>query len=92
MLSFSSADLVEGSVGTSSKGNQRKWRTRDGRYYIKECFSYQGKNWRDDMVELVATTYAQQPHRYLSLLRGCVTVQVLVSLITYRRDRKIICL
>lgn len=60
MLSFSSADLVEGSVGTSSKGNQRKWRTRDGRYYIKECFSYQGKNWRDDMVELVATTYAQQ--------------------------------
>lgn len=59
VLSFNSSDLVEGSVGTSSKGNQRKWRTRDGVYYIKECFFYQGVHWRDDLVELVATSYAE---------------------------------
>lgn len=58
MLDFSSRDLVEGSVGTSSKGNQRKWRTRDGSMYIKECFIYQGKCWRDDLVEIIASRYA----------------------------------
>lgn len=59
MVAFKSDDLLEGSVGTSSKGNQRKWRTRDGVYYIKECFFYQGRHWRDDLVELIATSYAE---------------------------------
>ena len=55
MLRFRESDLVSGLYGTSTKGNQRKWRTRDGKYYIKENFFYLDRYWRDDMVEVVAS-------------------------------------
>ena len=58
MLYFNSEYLVEGSTFTSSKGNQSKWQTRDGSLYIKECFYYQGRVWRDDLVEIIASKYA----------------------------------
>lgn len=59
-MMFNPADLVNGSAVTSSRGNQGKWRTRDSTLYIKERFFYQGKAWRDDLVELVASQYAQR--------------------------------
>ena len=48
-------DMLQLSTASSSKGNQRKWLTRDGRY-VKEQFFYQGKYWRDDLVEIIASS------------------------------------
>lgn len=45
-------------LDTSSKGNQRKWLVDN--MYVKEQFFYQGKYWKDDQVEVIASTIAKQ--------------------------------
>ena len=55
---FSSKDLLALTRGTSSKGNQKKYKTCDGQFYIKELFQYDGREWRDDLVEVSASRYA----------------------------------
>lgn len=60
--SFTRSELTDLTTGTSSKGNQKKYRTVDGRFYVKELFNYDGKMWRDDLVEVIASTYAGMCH------------------------------
>lgn len=55
---FRTSDCESISLYTSSKGNQKKWKTLDGRFYIKEPFYYMGIEWKDYMVERVASQYA----------------------------------
>lgn len=55
---FRTIDCESISIHTSSKGNQKKWKTLDGRLYIKEPFYYMGIEWKDYMVERVASQYA----------------------------------
>lgn len=57
-MRFDSSELLSLSTMTSSKGNQRKWKTKDGRYYIKGCFRDVYREWRDDLVEVIASQYA----------------------------------
>lgn len=67
-------------LNSSSKGNQRKWYV-DGKY-VKEQFFYQGKYWKDNYVEVIASTIAEQiqdlspvVEQHLCKIRfnGCVT-------------------
>ena len=60
VTSFKSADLIPVETGTSSKGNQVKWVTRDGSFFIKECFVYDNKKWKDYLVEASASTYCKR--------------------------------
>lgn len=57
---FHTAELIELQLLSTSKGNQRKWYDARRHLYIKEQFRYQGKNWRDDLVEVIAGTIASQ--------------------------------
>lgn len=41
---------------STSKGNQEKYVNTSDNMYIKACFEYDGKIWRDDLVEVVATS------------------------------------
>ena len=61
-ISYNSAELISLSVATSSQGNQPKWKTPDGQWYIKECFDYQDIHWRDDKVEVISSQYAKLCH------------------------------
>lgn len=45
---------------STSKGNQRKWYDPGQRLYVKGQFFYQGKYWRDDLVEILAAAIAEQ--------------------------------
>ena len=60
--SFNSLECDSISIGTSSKGNQRKWKTLDGLFYIKESFYYMGVAWKDYLVEKIASRYAALCH------------------------------
>lgn len=55
---FRDKDVVKIDVSSSSGGNQKKWRTLDGEFYLKGCFSYNGISWRDNFVEVVSSQYA----------------------------------
>lgn len=55
MIRVDATNLVPLSFNVSSKGNQRKWISKDRMYYVKECYiDENGKQWRDDMVERCA--------------------------------------
>lgn len=58
--SFTRTDLVDLTLGSSSKGNQKKYCTLDGRFFVKERFNCYGRVWRDDLVEVVASIYASR--------------------------------
>lgn len=55
---FSPDEVYSLSTGASSIGNQRKFKTKDGRYYIKGRFQRNGILWKDNMVESIASKYA----------------------------------
>lgn len=57
---FSSKDVYKVSLGTTSKGNQEKYKTYDGRFYVKTCFEFEQHLWKDNLVEVVASQYAYQ--------------------------------
>lgn len=56
--SFKKSEAIKISVDVSSKGNQAKWKTIDGKFYIKELFYYDYQTWKDNMVEVIASQYA----------------------------------
>lgn len=56
--------LVSMQTNSSSKGNQRKWLSPLTNEIIKEQFYYQERYWRDDLVEVIASTLAQQMNLY----------------------------
>ncbi len=59
---FSSDELISLAVLTSSKGNQQKYKTKDDKYYVKECFNYRCTLWQDNLVEVAASQYAASCH------------------------------
>lgn len=59
MIEFSNSELTEIQLVGTSKGNQRKFIARD-KYLVKGRFIYQDKEWRDDLVEVVASEIGKQ--------------------------------
>ena len=57
---FDTKDLVSLQLGSTSKGNQEKWVEPNSGLWIKEQFYYQGKFWKDYLVEALASTIAEQ--------------------------------
>lgn len=57
---FDVKNLQSLQLGSSSKGNQRKWYSEEDNYFIKEQFFYQGKFWKDNQVEIIASVIASQ--------------------------------
>lgn len=60
----SEADLLSCLASCSSKGNQTKYVSRDGKWFFKSNFYYQGRYWRDDLVECIASQLAQQGFKF----------------------------
>lgn len=54
IIDISKDSIIEISLGSSSKGNQRKFYDNETHSYIKEAFYYQGKFWKDAYVEHLA--------------------------------------
>ena len=75
---YFASDLISLGEGSSSKGNQPKWATFDGKLFIKECFNYDGKVRRDDLVEVISSKYA-------SLCTGVSAVQYRKCTVNGRR-------
>lgn len=57
---FNPTELIELQIAASSKGNQRKWYHSKEHLFIKEQFIYQNKQWKDYLVELIASALAEQ--------------------------------
>ena len=55
---FSRDEVYEISLGATSKGAQKKYKTTNNFFYIKSRFIYQQRLWRDDFVEVIASQYA----------------------------------
>lgn len=55
---FSRDGVYNIAVGTTSKGEQQKYKSIDSAFYIKSRFIYQQRLWRDDFVEVIASQYA----------------------------------
>ena len=49
-------ELLKLSVGSASKGNQFKYISKDKNWYYKGNLFYQNKYWRNDLVEVIAST------------------------------------
>lgn len=60
MKQFYKKDLCELQSIVSSKGNQEKWTNKSGTLFIKGQFLYQGKGWKDYMVEAAASFIGSQ--------------------------------
>ena len=57
---FDETVLEELQIGSSSKGNQKKWYDNSNKLFIKSAFYYEDKYWRDYLVEVIASTLASQ--------------------------------
>lgn len=53
-------ELIRLDYNSSSKGNQVKFISIDKKWYYKQCFFYQNKYWRDDLVEVIAYQLSKQ--------------------------------
>jgi hypothetical protein len=60
IVSFKEKNLISLQTASTSKGNQQKWFDENGDYYIKAQFWYQGKYWRDDLVEIIGSAIGEQ--------------------------------
>ncbi len=65
---FETGKMSELQLISSSKGNQRKWYVKEERMYVKEQFFYQGKYWKDYLVEVISSEIGKQ------LPSGCAKV------------------
>lgn len=59
-VNFHSKYCNELDIKTTSKGSQRKWKTSDGKFFIKERFFYEMRFWNDDLVEVIASDVADR--------------------------------
>lgn len=57
---FYSKDFIELLSTSSSKGNQKKFVSKDRKYFVKMQFNYQGRDWNDDLVEVIASNLGIQ--------------------------------
>ena len=57
---FYTEELMSLQTMSTSKGNQLKWYDEQNRLYIKAQFCYQGKLWRDDLVEVIGSHIGAQ--------------------------------
>lgn len=60
IVSFNTVDMLELQLVSTSKGNQRKWYLKEDDVYVKEQFFYQGRCWKDYLVEVIASTIGKQ--------------------------------
>ncbi|MCI9077566.1 MAG: hypothetical protein HFH68_01410 [Lachnospiraceae bacterium] len=72
---FKSQDFIELISASSSKGNQKKFISKDKKLFIKMQFNYQGRNWNDDLVEVIASGLGTQfgfncLQQYLGIMDG----------------------
>lgn len=72
---FNSNDFVELISVSSSKGNQKKFISKDKQIFVKMQFDYQGRKWNDDLVEVVASNLGTQfgfycLRQYLGVIDG----------------------
>lgn len=61
--------LSELSFISTSKGNQRKWYDSQRNVFIKSQFYYQDRYWRDDLVEVIASTIGAQLKTSISITK-----------------------
>ncbi|RKI43147.1 hypothetical protein D7V86_01380 [bacterium D16-51] len=57
---FYSKNMMELQLISSSKGNQRKWYEQEKGLYVKEQFFYQGRYWKDYLVEIISSEIGKQ--------------------------------
>lgn len=57
---FNTKDLQSLQLESTSKGNQRKWFSASADVFVKEQFFYQGKYWKDNLVEVIASSIGAQ--------------------------------
>lgn len=72
---FYAEDMVELQLLSSSKGNQRKWYHSEKDVYVKEQFFYQGRYWKDYLVEVISSEIGKQlPAKCARVLeqRACI--------------------
>lgn len=62
MRAFHDSELISLALGSTSRGNQEKYKTVDGKYYVKARFEYRQHLWKDNFVEVIASTYASKCH------------------------------
>lgn len=55
---FQDSEVVKLTIGSTSRGNQPKYKTLDGKFYIKSRFLYGHHLWKDNLVEVIASQYA----------------------------------
>lgn len=76
---FDARNLQSLQLVGSSKGNQRKWYLASEDVFIKEQFFYQGKFWNDNLVEVIASTIANQ----MNLFEVSVVQQQVCDIVDY---------
>lgn len=59
-IDFSSTQCNELNTKSTSKGAQRKWKTSDNKFFLKERFYYEMRFWNDDLVEVIASDVANR--------------------------------
>lgn len=59
---FHTSEMESLQLVSTSKGNQRKWiaHTQNTTLWVKEQFEYQGRLWKDYLVEVIASKIAKQ--------------------------------
>ena len=61
---FHSEDFIDLVLASSSKGNQKKFVLKNKELFVKMQFNYQGRNWNDDLVEVIASNLGTQFNFY----------------------------
>lgn len=66
---FHAGDMVELQLLSTSKGNQKKWYDSKKDIYVKSQFFYQGKYWKEYLVEVISAEIGRQlPDRCVEVL------------------------
>lgn len=87
---FDSSKLIILDIGSTSRGNQRKYKTITGDFYIKDRFLYHDVIWKDHLVEVVASKYAAScnfPPDFKVVRQGICTVDGIVASYSEAFDR-----
>lgn len=74
---FYEKNMISLQLGSTSKGNQDKWRDVDRNLFVKGAFWYQGRYWKDYLVEVIASEIGDQ----LNLSDVIVVKQYLCSIV-----------
>lgn len=68
ILDLDSKDIIKLDTSSSSKGNQSKYYNKTNNTYIKEQFYFQGKYWKDYMVENISGVIGRNIHSTVRII------------------------